>query len=267
MVARLREWVRDARGSVMMEFIIVLPIYLVLFGATCAIGDILVHSGRLLSADRFSAFFADEVNKVAVESWVMMMFQQPNGTEEKAANGRALNDLTIDSDWHYAEASAPWSVCAAAKTTDRFYVAAGGGLAQVLGGKYWIETGTGKHDTGDFWADFGRSGSKTLYSRPGVQLGSYTHSYYVLKRKKYFSGGAKVKTWRDVPESSLMRKSGSNWHTDQGNSAWHDDVYQEAWFDAHSIGDNGVKTVKSCPEANASPSWYNRYSTFVTWSN
>lgn len=264
MIARLREWIRDARGSVMMEFIIVMPIYLVLFGVTCAVGDILVHSGRLLSADRFSAFFADEKNQVAVKDWVMTMFRQPNGNVEMAANGRELNDLTIDSDWHYAEPSAPWSVCAAAKTTDRFYIAAGGGLAQVLAGKHWIETGTGRTDTGDFWADFGRSGYKTLYSRSGVQLGTYARSFYVLKRKKYFDrNGNPVKTWRDVPESSLLTR----WGTRDGGSAWRDEVYDEAWFDAHSIGDNGVKSAKSCPEANAWPYWYDRYGTFVTWSN
>lgn len=263
MLARMRDWIREVRGSVMMEFIIVMPIYLVLFGVTCAIGDILVHSGRLLSADRFSAFFADEENKVAVKGWVETMFKQPSGGDERAANGRKLNELTIDSDWHYAEPSAPWSVCAAAKTTDRFYIAAGGGLAQVLGGKHWIETGTGKLDTGDFWADFGRSGYKTLYSRSGVKLGTYSRSYYVLKRKKYFENGRKVKTWRDVPESSLMTRRG----TRDGGSAWRDEVYDEAWFDAHSIGDNGVRTAKPCPEAGMDAFWYNRYPTFVTWSN
>lgn len=276
MAALLRQLFMERRGSVMMEFIIVMPIYLVLFGGTCAIGDILVHSGRLLSADRFSAFFADYPDRQSVERWVSSMFRQPgvsakweNWDYERAANGNMLNRMEgrIDSEWHYADATAPWSVCAAAKTTDDFYMAAGGGVAQVVAGKYWIEQGTGREDTTDFWADFSRRGYKTLHSRPGVENGRYERSFYILKRRK-FAAGRELRTWRDVPASSLMvRKRGTNWLTDHGNSAWEDEVFGEGWFSASSIGDHGVKTAKPCPEANASAYWYRRYSIFTTWSN
>lgn len=276
MFKALRELMRRERGSVMMEFIVVMPIYLVLFGGTCAIGDMLVHSGRLLSADRFSAFFADHGDKSqdTVRGWVETMFKQvPKkkgdkwGDDEVDANGRKRNILTIDSDWHYADSTAPWSVCAAAKTTDLCYIGAGSGIAQLVVGKHWIETGTGKTDTGDFWHDFAQNGFKTLFSRPGVDQNGYKYSYYVLKRKRYFNvDGSKKDSWREVPESSLMKRKYSG--HEYGNSAWYDEVCNEGWFDASSIGDNGYHTdnIPHCPEAGANAYWYNRYDQFVTWS-
>jgi len=269
------------RGSVMMEFIVVMPIYLVLFGGTCAIGDILVHSGRLLSADRFSAFFADEEDKPRelIEYWVSSMFRQPGDRSdwttwkrERAANGNDLNRITVDSDFHYADSTAAWSVCAAAKTTDDFYIGAGGGIAQIVAGKYWVEHRTGSGNNRDFWADFARNGYRTLYSRPGADMfsGKYSRSYYILKRKKYYDASGRLKqTWREAPESSLMKRGGSGWTTEKGNSAWEDEVYGEGWFDASSIGD-GVSTkgrIPHCPEAGARACKYSRYPQFVNWSN
>ena len=51
----MKQFLQSARGSVMMEFIIVFPIYLVLFAAIMALGDMLVHSIRLPSAERTAA--------------------------------------------------------------------------------------------------------------------------------------------------------------------------------------------------------------------
>ena len=48
--------IRQNRGSVLVEFIIVFPIYLVLFGGVFMIGDMLIKTTRLASADRTRAF-------------------------------------------------------------------------------------------------------------------------------------------------------------------------------------------------------------------
>ena len=49
------------RGSVLMEFIIVFPIYLILFAGTVSIGDMLIHSNRLVSKRTETSYFAHKL--------------------------------------------------------------------------------------------------------------------------------------------------------------------------------------------------------------
>lgn len=55
---RLGKWLRDERGSVLMEAVIAIPLFLVLIGGTFWIGELILAKQKLVGSDRFAAWNA-----------------------------------------------------------------------------------------------------------------------------------------------------------------------------------------------------------------
>ena len=134
------------RGSVLMEFIIVFPIYLILFAGTVAIGDMLIHSNRLVSADRVLATEVDghgggSVSRTSAWNTMVQMAFHPG--VEIGDDGGNQDVLSKSMAPHYADATGPWSVCALATAHDGYKLLAGGTLGQLLSARMLVGGGEG----------------------------------------------------------------------------------------------------------------------------
>lgn len=265
------------RGSVMMEFVIVFPIYLVLIAATFAIGDMLVHSNRLAFGDRVTAFDweTDGVTNVAWENIKTNCFFTVNRQDvhrEIDDNGDVQDELRRDGVTNqedagvrggiYADARnnvGPWTVCAFSKVVDRYRPPVGGTLGQLLFcDRTFSETTKTGRDQGMLrtWEDpEGRvsmqSMGKTLLFRDEKDVSDMTcYSYVTLKRRHV--GGDRSGPWRNMTSGLLV---GERWLTE---------VAEEKWHEESSI--RGRYTAKPTEPNFRDLSDYRRYDRFETWS-
>ena len=116
---------RTRRGSVLMEFLIVFPIYLVLFGGVFMIGDMLIKTSRLASADRTRALdvaAGDGANSNASSGWNAI-----NNTKYFFLPNSIPEDTLSREDYRYhAQGTGfkgPWTVTVGAKVKDEYRLA------------------------------------------------------------------------------------------------------------------------------------------------
>lgn len=196
------------RGSVLMEFIIVFPIYLVLFAGTVMLGDMLIHSNRLASADRVAAF---GVEGWSASGWERVTSSVFHPQTEIADDGSRQDVLSQKTDQHYAEESGPWSVCAAATAQDSYKPLAGGTLGQLLGARVLMNTAANPLPRDLLpW----EAGSGVMMRSKGTDV---ANCFYVLKRRRGTS------SWRDMISGLLL------------NDWWLKEVVEEKWFNEKKI--------------------------------
>lgn len=226
------------RGSVLMEFIIVFPIYLILFAGTVAIGDMLIHSNRLASADRVAAQGVDGWTEIG---WSLVTGAVFHPGVEIADDGTNQDRVVPVMQAHYANkkgyayVTGPWTVCALGSASNRYKLLAGGTLGQLLAAR--LLTG------GDGAAVLDQlAGGIDMVSKD-TRNGA---SYYTLKRRR------SVVSWRDFTSGLLP------------NERWLKNVADEAWHDDASVfsGRTSCSEVGSIAELDC----YHRYPQFVTWS-
>lgn len=241
------------KGSVMMEFIVVFPIYLVLFGAVFAIGDMLIHSNRLASGDRVNAFNVDGWAAGAWSFFTASVFD----TAQEVDDRRQAQDWLerLQDGWTgriYADATGPWTVCAGSCIRDRYRLPAGGTLGQLLSADRFFNTSlTGPADLrsrNQMLQDWEQDRPVYLRSKGGNLINlsdSRSYSFYVLKRRV----GA---SWRDYTSGLLPNE---RWRTEVANEAWHDAASIAAGRSSCSPMDN-ISNLED----------YHRYPQFVAWS-
>lgn len=267
--------VAQRRGSVLMEFIIVFPIYLILFAGMVMTGDMLVHSNRLVSADRVAAYevdgrvagyaakgFASQAAKLAM-SWHLIPGEVFHPGEEIADDGTNQDFISSATTNHYADATGPWSVCALASVHDSYKPLAGGTLGQLLAARMLV----------------GGSGAVVLDElQSGVDMVSKDTrngaSFYTLKR-------------RDVYYQRLIEREGYNEYIRPDSGNWRDrnfvsrllrtqgrpktenwrlEVAGEGWHTVDTICGRDILT--SCSEANGTRiDDYRRYDEFADLSD
>lgn len=246
------------RGSVLMEFIIVFPIYLILFAGTMAVGDMLIHSNRLVSADRMAAF---DVDGRPVSGWGLISSLVFHPASEIADDGSAQDTLSENTVAHYADATGPWSVCALASAHDSYKLLAGGTLGQLLAARMLV--GGGGSDILDQFA-----GGVNMVSKD-TNNGA---SFYTLKRRDHYTqrnerrkGKNKYidedsRNWRDRGNvSRLLRTQGR-----PGTENWRLEVAKEGWHTADTIH-GSVRLSDSDAKGSNLPD-YKRYGVFVELS-
>jgi len=215
-----------------MEFIIVFPIYLVLFAGTVAIGDRLIHSNRLVSADRIAAYRVDghvrNGEPLSVWSgWDCVCNAVFHPLQEIADDGQNQDLLTDSSLPHYADSTGPWSVCAAATVHDAYRTLAGGTLGQLLAARSLLGGGT--------------AGGSGLFSASVDMVAKDVRngaSFYTLKRRDHYYQRMQRRfgtnpyidpdalNWRDREHvSRLLRAKGGaqteNWRVEVAGEGWH----------------------------------------------
>ena len=223
------------RGSVLMEFIIVFPIYLILFAGTVMVGDMLIHSNRLVSADRVAAF---GVEGWAASGWNRVTSSVFHPQTEIADDGSRQDVLSQNTARHYAEVSGPWTVCAAATAQDSYKPLAGGTLGQLLGARVLLNDAAGPL-SGDLRA--WKAGRGVTMHSKGTDV---EKCFYVLKRRRGMS------LWRDMVSGLLL------------NDWWLGEVVNERWFDESTI-ENGVGRCEHAEYMNIAS--YFRYGWPAGW--
>ena len=258
---------RHNRGSVLMEFVIVFPIYLVLFGGVFMIGDMLVHTTRLASSERVVAFgvqLPSGINNAL--NWIrrdLFHNSDSNGVQrEFADNGGNQDDVNYErySQWFAGtNVDHPFSLRAAMKMRDRYLLPVGG-----TAGRLWFSyqflrdatPATGADPLGDNASDIlGLWQDRRILIHSKDEGGrARLYNYYTLKRTKYGNG---FLTWRDNRRysSDLLAHSSKK-------RAWNSQVYGEDWYAAESDSSNSKTFVRYASEYAD----YQRYGKFVEWS-
>lgn len=243
------------RGSVLMELIVVFPIYLVLFGGVFMIGDILVKSIRLASADRTAAF---DVQNSAANGWQGVLSGLFHKSREVADDGFPADSLDRESmSQYYADTAVegPFSLRVAV-TVRNNYALSGDGTRGRLAytDLFFRDSVRAPSATGDMGQLL--SGNRVaMYSKDIDSNRQYKKNYYTLKKVKYAKSEY---TWRDNrrPISDIVNSRAAE-------SRWYQRVYKENWHDYVNDGINSKKNTHS----RGLFVEYNRYSTFVNWSN
>lgn len=243
----------------MMEFIVVFPIYLVLFGAVFAIGDMLIHSNRLASGDRVNAFDVDGWG--ATSAWNFF-------TQNAFDRNRELDDRLAQQDslmrsprgfpgGIYADASGPWTVCAGSRVEDGYRLLAGGAMGQLLyADRFFNASLPGKASLrarNAMLTDWENGRRVVMRSKGGnliVDSDSESYCYYTLKRRRNV---AKEDSWRYWSSGLLV------------DNRWKTEVAEEAWHTDATIG--AQRNVHWDPSGLRNLSDYTRYGPFVGWSN
>ena len=270
----MRTFFKCEHGAVMMEFVIVFPIYLVLFGAIFAVGDMLVHVNRLPSAERTTAFGVDDASRNAALDFVRntlfhnrkTRFGERELADSRDENGAPENQDLIENPEelaHYADTTVqgPWSVLAGTKVTDRYWLPIGGTAGRLAFSSWFSQDRAGGRSADQSFLDLITGVRRLeLHSKDESASRTYAYNYYTLRRRRYADGGRL--TWRDNgrPASDLLCALG-------GRSQHWRDVAEESW---HAEGDFmrwNSNAAKPPAYKSPQPYEYKRYDQFRTWSN
>lgn len=267
----MKPFFQSERGSVMMEFIIVFPIYLVLFASVMAIGDMLVHSIRLPSAERIAVFDIGEWQQDQYWNRVLDTLFHPNdefADQADASGSRKQDDLSRAGDLHHVadlSVEGPWSVLAGITVRDDYLLPVGGTAGQLaFCDWYFADVTDGKQAGGDFGNLISGTARMEMRSKvAGAANRTYAYNYYTLKRKRYQVGAGVGLTWRDHNRSpgDLLVASG----LDAGNRRWEDCVKNEKWHKYEEISEAEDNTEQP-PSKETGAAKYTRYSKFIPWS-
>ena len=263
------------RGSVLMEMIVVFPIYLVIFGGLFLLGDMLIKVARLPSAERSVAFelgsvfpgdssLRDEIrnrlyhaDKEANDEGQVADLIEDDDTTRPATDDAAAETKSGTSEY-YADTSieGPFSLRAAVKLRDGYYLPGGGTRGQLAFADWFFNTSAGAEQaTGDMATLLNGSGRVDLRSKDNSPGRVRYYNYYTLKRLR---GGTNWRANSRNASDLLVNIAG---HTEH----WRD-VYEEKYhYDGSEEQD---KTNSSTPTAETGPYVeYTRYGQFVTWSD
>lgn len=258
------------KGSVMMELVVVLPIYLVLFGGVFMLGDMLIRSIRLPSAEHTRAFDLGRTDG-KVPGWDVVEKTLFRPDREVSDNGQATDLLTREKESAYyvdREIEGPFSVRTATNVRNDYALLAGGSRGQMAFA-YRLFQGRLEHDPVDEVEKdvpnlYQPGGRMKMHSKPETKTGGspreYTYNYYTLKRHRY-NWGSEV-TWRDnrrYAHELLIKSSNKG-----GLRAW-EAVADETFH--QDVGDE-PSSAKKMPANRPDDGLvqYKRYERFVTWS-
>ncbi len=247
---------RRRRGSVLMEFLIVFPIYLVLFGGVFMIGDIAIKSTRLAAADRTRALDMEATsqgNHMISAGW--------NRIRRLLFPSTAIgeDDVHEENYRYYSNPnfSGPWTVAVGAKVRDEYRLApwTRGWLAYP---DWFISTATGAGQAnGNMGALLARS-RVAMYAKD-VNDARY-YNYYTYRRARIYTSGQLKSLYRAMPDN--LSEAGRLVDSAAGSASWNT-MADEDW---PSVGsDNGNGWRGALPGLTGRK--YERYRQFREWSD
>ena len=108
---------KTSKGSIMMEFLLVMPIYFVLFGGTFWIGELFIHRQKLLQLDRNAAIHAGlrhNRGSMAMTTLGLYFFGIPADADSPTLmDGKQMRALKTDKDQY------PWAMAVGGKASMR----------------------------------------------------------------------------------------------------------------------------------------------------
>ncbi len=249
--------IRQNRGSVLMEFIIVFPIYLVLFGGVFMIGDMLIKTTRLASADRTRAFDVAATVRGGEDADDSLGWPR---IKDYLFPITSIREDNVRNDWyrHYANPNfeGPWTVAVASKVRDEYRLApwTKGWLAFA---KNFLAdgTGTGFSDLGEI-GGLMDGGNVVMYSK---KKDTPVYKNYVSFRRSRFYDTAKLKQlYRAMP--STHSEAGRLVDGKAGSASWNV-MAEESWPE---VGTSQNSWRRKLPRLDSRV--YSRYSRYVEWS-
>lgn len=215
------------RGSVMMEFIIVFPIYLVLFATTFILGDMLIHSNRLAFGDVANAFVGNLAGSLHVDrSQGVLDYYRDNVLHVSEGNDQISKTLDLTRRRFFADENGSWSECSASTFGIGYKPSVGGALGQLLAVEALLGGTPHRADSArsavDDWRDGGyaamksRGGNVLFRDVFGAENDAKSQSFYVLKRNR--DGHYEEGNWRWMTSGLLV---GDRWRDEVLADGWH----------------------------------------------
>ena len=268
----MRKGMGGARtGSVMMEFLLVLPVYFALLGGTFAVGDLLMRSISLTYADRLRAMSPDEFEArseraITHELVPFFCFEDDENMQSTKSDMVIPDGKTLRADEKFAGA---WSWQSAGKVRDR-YVAPMWTRSWIGFPEKQFEAAMSKANT----LVQGKNLSEML--KDGLDVVSMDtererhYNYYTLKRTML--GRTSYRSWHP--------KNLTNVPVDYNNvtfedaipvwgATWFKNVYREPFADSDPGKLDNLKSEQKADELPEEPNWrteYSRFPTFMLWS-
>lgn len=250
------------RGSVLMELIVVFPIYLVLFGGLFMIGDLLIKVARLPSAERSVAFELGDVANLRTEIRTRLYH------DDREVNDRGEAADLIDADTadkpglseYYADASVegPFSLRSAVKLKDGYYLPGGVTRGQLAYADWFFgDTVGAERASGDMATMLDGTSRVNLRSKDNSAGRVRYYNYYTLKR--YRAGGANWRANGRNASDLLVNLEGRTQH-------WQD-VSEEAYHYDDNAQELDRENEPTAAAAARSDAEYVRYGQYVNWSD
>jgi len=235
-------------GSILMEFVLVLPIYIALLGVLFLLGDIGLSAIRISSGDRDVAMDAGDRDGYSLDQFK----ERQMGVEEKR-NISSVNSRTYRADESFQGA---WSWQSAGRMYFSYKLRSWG---SALVSYPFLHYG-GSTSGGGVLATLVGGGNSEFHSKDfSVGDGPVrAYNYYTLKRTDLARSESAYRNWSS---DRLVLFS-------EGRQIWDGKVYDEAFADAS--GDNLDSSSQSAddvlPDVPDGAGEYKRYQKFVEWS-
>ena len=235
------------RGSILMEFVLVLPIYIFLFGSIFLIGEIGLNAIRISVGDRCLAMDAGDR-----EGYSFAQFDSMQMGEE-VENIHSKMSCTYRADESFKGA---WAWEAAGRTTFSYKLRSWG---SALVSYPFLNYG-GSTSGGGILATLVGGGDVVFHSKDFSLAGTArAYNYYTLKRTDL---SRKPEAYRNWNPNQLVEFEGSKQY-------WESGVYDELFADSdcERLDSDGLKqNADENPNPPDGVSEYKRDSQFVKWS-
>lgn len=234
-------------GSILMEFVMVLPIYIFLLGALFLIGEIGLNAIRISTGDRDAAMDAGDR-----DGYSFSPFKEHQMGEEKD-NISSYANQTYRADENF---KGSWSWQSAGRVFFSYRLRSwGSGLVSYPFLKY-----NGSVAKGGMLGMLVGGGNVAFHSKD-FSLGAgvvRSYNYYTLKRTDLSRDSRAYRNWDS--DMIVLRADGEPY--------WSDKVYNERFADANgqNLDSSGQLADDDLPNRPSGAGEYQRYSQFVEWS-
>ena len=244
------------RGSILMEFVLVLPIYILLFGALYLFGDVGLNAIRISTGDRDAAMDAGD-------SWgnSTIQFKSRQMGEEALKTSFKTHTYRADASFNGA-----WSWQAAGRSYFSYKLQSyGGGLISYPYLRYGSVTSGGNV--------FGTlvGGVSVLFHSKDYSLSTNnvrSYNYYTLKRTNLARQPGAYRNWNSWDENGIQDTSKNHLVETAGGfeQYWYSCVYDESYADSNpSKLDASSQGADSLPERPDGREEYKRFDGFLGW--
>ena len=246
------------RGSILMEFVLVLPIYIFLFGALFLLGDMGLNAIRISTGDRDAAMDAGDGLGFSTSIFLTQQMR-----EEALKTFSESRTCRADDDFKGA-----WSWQAAGKTLFAYTLPSyGAGLVSYP----YLRYGAGATLGGNVLGTLVGGGTVLFHSKDysiGDKVRSY--NYYTLKRTDLARDPEAYRNW-DSWDSSGKQNTSRSRLTQSARGLkqhWYANVYGEDYADSSpdSLDNSGRQGNDELPNRPSGRGEYKRLDLFVTWS-
>lgn len=228
-----------------MEFVLVLPIYIFLFGALCLLGEMGLNAIRISTGDRVAAMDAgDREGQSKTPFLLWQMAEEATKVLFESCTYRAEEKF-----------QGSWSWLVAGKTTFAYALRS---YSDRLVSYPYIRYGNGLSGGGILGSLVG--GGTVMFHSKDYSLSSKVRSYnyYTLKRTDLARGPSAYRNWQE--ECLTASSSGLEQY-------WCSHVYKEAYADpiAESLEKSGSQSVDQLPNQPSGRDEYKRSGCLVRW--